>query len=145
MRVENVFVGILETKFSFYCSAFKTGMKCFDSYADTCLNGDERQVMNQNVAGARHAFSYLCDDPSFQTGTVHTSQVSMAKVVNTLDDLCVEMRRTRTALWKLISEFFSVDKKNQLMSLFCILYFSSNSCSTCFGQPCAHHQELTTA
>ena len=28
---------------------------------------------------------------------------------------------------------------------FCIVYFSSNSCSTCFGQPCAHHQELTTA
>ena len=28
---------------------------------------------------------------------------------------------------------------------FCILYFSSNSCSTCFGQPCALHQELTTA
>ena len=31
------------------------------------------------------------------------------------------------------------------MSLFYILYFSSNSCSTCFGQPCAHHQELTNA
>ena len=29
------------------------------------------------------------------------------------------------------------------MSL-CILYFSSNSCWTCFGQPCVHHQELTT-
>ena len=29
--------------------------------------------------------------------------------------------------------------------VFCILYFSSNSCSTCFRQPCAHHQELTTA
>ena len=28
---------------------------------------------------------------------------------------------------------------------FCTLYFSSNSCSTCFGQPCAHHQELSTA
>jgi len=28
---------------------------------------------------------------------------------------------------------------------FLYLYFSSNSCSTCFGQPCAHHQELTTA
>ena len=27
----------------------------------------------------------------------------------------------------------------------CILYFSSTSRSTCFGQPCAHHQELTTA
>ena len=38
----------------------------------------------------------------------------------------------------------SVDKKNQLDLTFCILYFSSNSCSTCFGQPCAHHQELTT-
>ena len=39
----------------------------------------------------------------------------------------------------------SVDKKNQLDVTFCILYFSSNSGSTCFGQPCAHHQELTTA
>jgi len=39
----------------------------------------------------------------------------------------------------------SVDKKNQLDVTFCVLYFSSNSCSTCFGQPCAHHQELTTA
>ena len=36
-----------------------------------------------------------------------------------------------------------VDKKNQLDVTFCILYFSSNSCLTCFGQPCAHHQELT--
>ena len=34
---------------------------------------------------------------------------------------------------------WSVDKKNQLDVTFCILYFSSNSCSTCFGQPCAHH------
>ena len=39
----------------------------------------------------------------------------------------------------------SVGKKNQLDVTFCILYFSSNNCSTCFGQPCAHHQELTTA
>ena len=39
---------------------------------------------------------------------------------------------------------YNVDKKNQLDVTFCILYFSSNSCSTCFGQPCAHHQELTT-
>ena len=43
------------------------------------------------------------------------------------------------------SKEFNVDKKNQLDVTFCILYFSSNSCSTCFGQPCAHHQELTTA
>jgi len=39
----------------------------------------------------------------------------------------------------------SMDKKNQLDVTFCIVYFSSNRCSTCFGQPCAHHQELTTA
>ena len=32
-----------------------------------------------------------------------------------------------------ISEVFSMDKKNQLDVTFCILYFSSNSCSTCFG------------
>ena len=43
------------------------------------------------------------------------------------------------------ASYFSVDTKNQLVVTFCILYFSSNSCSTCFGQPCAHHQELTTA
>jgi len=40
---------------------------------------------------------------------------------------------------------FCVDKKNQLDVTFCVLYFSSNRCSTCFEQPCAHHQELTTA
>ena len=41
--------------------------------------------------------------------------------------------------------YICVDKKYQLDATFCILYFSSNSCSTCFGQPCAHHQELMTA
>ena len=41
--------------------------------------------------------------------------------------------------------YVSEDKKNQLDVTFCFLYLSSNSCSTCFGQPCAHHQELTTA
>ena len=47
-------------------------------------------------------------------------------------------------LTKNIGKLF-VYKKNQLDVTFCILYFSSDSCSTCFGQPCAHHQELTTA
>ena len=45
----------------------------------------------------------------------------------------------------LLNSCMGVDKKNQLDVTFCILYFSSNSCSTCFGQPCAHHQQLTTA
>jgi len=40
---------------------------------------------------------------------------------------------------------YYVDKENQLDVTFCIFYFSSNSCSTCFGQPCANHQKLTTA
>ena len=40
--------------------------------------------------------------------------------------------------WVLIHILFTVGKKNQLDVTFCILYFSSNSCSTCFGQPCAH-------
>ena len=44
-----------------------------------------------------------------------------------------------------ITYTYSVDKKNQVDVTFCILYFSSNSCSTCFGQPFAHHQELMTA
>jgi len=43
------------------------------------------------------------------------------------------------------SNDISVDKKNQLDVTFCILYFSSNSCSTCFGQPRTNHQKLTTA
>ena len=46
---------------------------------------------------------------------------------------------------KLTLNIIMMDKKNQLDVTFRILYFSSNSCSTCFGQPCAHHQELTTA
>ena len=45
--------------------------------------------------------------------------------------------------------YFSVDKKNELDVTFCILYFSSNSCSTCFGQPpCSHgtyqHEAITS-
>ena len=36
-------------------------------------------------------------------------------------------------------------RETQLDVTFCILYFSSNICSTCFGQPCARRQELATA
>ena len=61
--------------------------------------------------------------------------------------LCDMWNRIRWCVGVLVLRYlcFSVDKKNQLDVTFCILYFSSNSCSTCFGQPCAHHQELTTA
>jgi hypothetical protein len=68
-------------------------MQCFDLYAATCLNGDERKVMNRNVAGARHAFSYLCDDPSFQAGNVevYTDEVSVEQNVNTHYDLRLDV------------------------------------------------------
>ena len=53
---------------------------------------------------------------------------------------------TRNRVMDGLYSFLSTgDKETQLDVTFCILYFSSNSCSTCFGQPCAHHQELTTA
>ena len=72
---------------------------------------------------------------------------------------CVEVHVGRTDFFSLLSLMITepmsaaiwtevgigVDKKNQLDVTFCILYFSSNSCSTCFGHPCAHHQKLTTA
>jgi hypothetical protein len=70
------------------CSAFKTGMQCFDKYAQTCLNGDERKFMNRNVAGARHMFSYLCDDPSFQTGNIYKDNVSMPTDVKPPSQSC---------------------------------------------------------
>ena len=60
----------------------------------------------------------------------------------------IECKTTRLLCMGRYSKHYvliSVDKKNQLDVTFCILYFSSNRCSTCFGQPCAHHQELTTA
>jgi len=56
----------------------------------------------------------------------------------------VAMRRAHIHVSAHQNRLFYVDKKNQLDVTFCILYFSSNSCSTCLGQPCAHHQELTT-
>ncbi|XP_039275504.1 uncharacterized protein LOC111044446 [Nilaparvata lugens] len=49
------------------CSAFKTGMNCMNSYARECLNPDSRRIMEDHVAGAKHTFSFLCDDPSFQS------------------------------------------------------------------------------
>jgi len=42
---------------------------------------------------------------------------------------------TAARIWKCTVNGRCVDKKNQLDVTFCILYFSSNSCSTCFGQP----------
>ncbi|XP_046675120.1 uncharacterized protein LOC124363893 [Homalodisca vitripennis] len=48
------------------CSAFKIGMGCMDEFAKKCLSHQDRQTLEAHVAGARHTFKFLCDDPVFQ-------------------------------------------------------------------------------
>lgn len=48
------------------CRAFKTGMGCIDEYARVCLDERQRQGLHDSVSGAKDAFTFLCDDPSFQ-------------------------------------------------------------------------------
>lgn len=49
------------------CSAFKTGMRCIDTYSKTCLKPHERKELEDHVAGARYTFRFLCDDAGFQS------------------------------------------------------------------------------
>ncbi|XP_068083748.1 uncharacterized protein [Anabrus simplex] len=49
------------------CSAFKLGMGCMDDFSQTCLSVRDRRLLDDQVAGARHTFKFLCDDPDFQT------------------------------------------------------------------------------
>ena len=44
-----------------------------------------------------------------------------------------------------VTTLYIMDKKPTRCHFCVILYFSFTSCSTCFGQPSAHLQELTTA
>jgi len=86
----------------------------------------------------------------YEMGKTYRTRVLGTKVVKLLVvnvkrklvNIGTDERKTKICMKRVL---YSVDKKNQLDVTFCILYFSSNSCSTCFGQPCAHHQELTTA
>ena len=83
------------------------------------------------------------------------NNIETRAVIKFLSSCKARRRRKFAPFWQKISLFiwcvvdraslFSMDKKNQLDVTSWILFFSSNSCSTCFGQPCAHHQELTTA
>ena len=80
--------------------------------------------------------------------TVVTSMKYFLPLRSSSDYISVWMFQNRCCLFIDLGKGegkLSLDKKNQLDVTICILYFSSNSCSTCFGQPCAHHQELTTA
>lgn len=49
------------------CNAFKTGMGCMDEYSKECLTERDRKILEDHVAGARHTFRFLCDDPGFQS------------------------------------------------------------------------------
>jgi len=55
--------------FAEVCSAFKTGMRCIDTYSKNCLKAQERKILEDHVAGARYTFRFLCDDAGFQSGT----------------------------------------------------------------------------
>ena len=74
---------------------------------------------------------------------LHTTNTNIECPCSSVNVLAVKLQMLFVHTNK--ATYCSVDKKSQLDVTFCILYFSSNSCSTCFGQPCAHHQELTTA
>lgn len=49
------------------CRAFKGGMSCIDHYKDNCLHRRQQLNLERHVAGARHTFAFLCDDPVFQS------------------------------------------------------------------------------
>ena len=105
-----------------------------------------RKVFNQSVTFiysltllVKTAFIRICREFVMQFFWYMSDQLN----VNCIVDFFSSTRYISYLFLKLIEG--SVDRKNQLDVTFCIFYFSSNSCSTCFGQPCAHHQELTTA
>nr|CAD7568667.1 unnamed protein product [Timema californicum] len=62
------------------CSAFKTGMGCIEEYANQCLSPRDHKVLEDHVAGAKHTFRFLCDDPGFQKAMPHL-KVVMSSVV----------------------------------------------------------------
>ena len=91
----------------------------------SCTYGQLDPIANLMSKMAVQSLWFMSNIPSIQPGGL---------LANDLSFWCYTLK-----------QHWSVDKKNQLDVTFCILYFSSNSCSTCFGHPCAHHQELMTA
>ena len=85
---------------------------------------------------------------------IHTSQKNTMNVHYNLTSnrlaLFTEMNRTirnthKSDVWLTVHRN-SVWIRNQLdVTFYVIFYFSFTNCSTSFGQPCAHLQELTTA
>ncbi|XP_060880938.1 uncharacterized protein LOC132952621 [Metopolophium dirhodum] len=48
------------------CKGFKMGMKCFDDFSNLCLSLEEKNMVSDNVIGAKYTFKFLCDDEKFQ-------------------------------------------------------------------------------
>ncbi|XP_066904787.1 uncharacterized protein [Halyomorpha halys] len=46
--------------------AFQTGMGCIDTYSQECLSDKDRKIFESHIAGARHTFHFLCNDPGFR-------------------------------------------------------------------------------
>jgi len=44
------------------------GMKCFEDFSNLCLSLDEKNMVIDNVIGAKYTFKFLCDDETFQKG-----------------------------------------------------------------------------
>lgn len=44
------------------------GMKCLDDFSNLCLSLDEKNMVSDNVIGAKYTFRFLCDDEAFQKG-----------------------------------------------------------------------------
>lgn len=51
-----------------FSRGFKIGMQCLDDYSDSCLSTDQKEIVNDNVIGAKYTFKFLCDDETFQKG-----------------------------------------------------------------------------
>lgn len=52
----------------FFFRGFKIGMKCLDDYSNLCLSSEEKNLVSDNVIGAKYTFKFLCDDEAFQKG-----------------------------------------------------------------------------
>ena len=102
--------------------------------------------------------NHCSDDRAFEVGWLVTGYINSQTLLREIREKPGKQRTNQRKSFFERWWFFSkktritlkthldtVDKKNQLDVTCCILYFSSNGCSTCFGQPWAHHQELTTA
>ena len=120
-----------------YVKSYMWSHICEQSYMWTFI------YVNSHICEQLYMWSHICEHSYMSTViyvNIHICEHSyMWTFIYVNSHIC-----EHSYMWTVIY-VNCVDKKNLLDVTFCILYFSSNSFSTCFGQPCTHHQELTTA